>query len=89
VLGYVHVSAVVSERPQGQRRLLREGAQRAGRLTEVGAARVGCAVCIDVANEAMQMTRSGASVRDIRAAIEPNGIGRVGHTPTPMPHAGH
>ena len=47
-----------------------------------------CAVCIDVANEAMQMTRSGASVTDIRTAIEKkwNRPGS-GHTPTPMPHA--
>ena len=49
-----------------------------------------CAVCLDVANEAMQMTRSGASVTDIRAAIEKkwNRPGS-GHTPTPMPHADH
>jgi hypothetical protein len=49
-----------------------------------------CAVCIDVANEAMQMTRSGASVTDIRTAIEKkwNRPGS-GHTPTPMPHSGH
>jgi len=30
------------------------------------------AVCIDVANEAMQMTRSGASVRDIARRSKPN-----------------
>ena len=29
-----------------------------------------CAVYLDVANEAMQMTRSGASVREVRAAME-------------------
>src|SRR3954471_19313799 len=47
-----------------------------------------CAVCIDVANEAMQMTHSGASVTAIRSAIESkwNRPGN-GHTPTPMPHA--
>ena len=61
-----------------------------GDVTEWEPHGLDCAVCIDVANEAMQMTRSGASVRDIRAAIEAkwNRPGS-GHTPTPMPHAGH
>jgi hypothetical protein len=59
-----------------------------GDVTEWEPHGLDCAVCIDVANEAMQMTRSGASVRDIRAAIEKkwNRPGS-GHTPTPMPHA--
>jgi len=61
-----------------------------GDVTEWEPHGLDCAVCIDVANEAMQMTRSGASVRDIRAAIESkwNRPGS-GHTPTPMPHSGH
>jgi hypothetical protein len=61
-----------------------------GDVTEWEPHGLDCAVCIDVANEAMQMTRSGAGVRDIRAAIEAkwNRPGS-GHTPTPMPHAGH
>src|SRR4249919_185660 len=61
-----------------------------GDVTEWEPHGLDCAVCLDVANEAMQMTRSGASVRDIRAAIEAkwNRPGS-GHTPTPMPHAGH
>ena len=61
-----------------------------GDVTEWEPHGLDCAVCLDVANEAMQMTRSGASVRDIRAAIEAkwNKPGS-GHTPTPMPHAGH
>jgi hypothetical protein len=43
-----------------------------------------CAVCLDVANEAMQMNRSGASVRDIRSAIEKKWSSPTsGHTPTP------
>jgi hypothetical protein len=47
-----------------------------------------CAVCLDVANEAMQMHRSGASVRDIRAAIEKKWSSPTsGHTPTPPPPA--
>jgi hypothetical protein len=61
-----------------------------GDVTEWEPHGLDCAVCIDVANEAMQMTRSGADVRDIRKAIEAkwNRPGS-GHTPTPMPHAGH
>jgi hypothetical protein len=61
-----------------------------GDVTEWEPHGLDCAVCIDVANEAMQMTRSGASVTDIRKAIEAkwNRPG-AGHTPTPMPHTGH
>jgi hypothetical protein len=61
-----------------------------GDVTEWEPHGLDCAVCLDVANEAMQMTRSGASVRDIRAAVEAkwNRPGS-GHTPTPMPHSGH
>jgi len=47
-----------------------------------------CTVCIDVATEARQMYSSGASVRDIRAAIEKKWTGfNGGHTPTPTPPA--
>jgi uncharacterized protein with PCYCGC motif len=62
----------------------------AGDVTEWEPHGLDCAVCLDVANEAMQMQRSGASVRDIRAAIEKkwNRPGS-GHTPTPMPHTDH
>ena len=43
-----------------------------------------CTVCIDVATEARQMFTSGASVRDIRAAVEKKWAGfNGGHTPTP------
>ena len=61
-----------------------------GDVTEWEPHGLDCAVCIDVANEAMQMTRSGASVADIRKAIEAkwNRPGS-GHTPTPMPHSTH
>ena len=49
-----------------------------------------CAVCIDVATEARQMFSSGASVRDIRAAVEKKYAGfNGGHTPTPQPPKGH
>jgi len=43
-----------------------------------------CAVCLDVAQKSMQMYASGASVGDIRAAIEKEWSGRAtNHTPTP------
>ena len=45
-----------------------------------------CAVCIDVATEARTMFNSGASIRDIRAAVEKKFAGfNGGHTPTPQP----
>jgi uncharacterized protein with PCYCGC motif len=47
-----------------------------------------CAVCIDVATEARQMFTSGASARDIRAAVEKKWASfHGGHTPTPQPPA--
>jgi Protein of unknown function with PCYCGC motif len=45
-----------------------------------------CTVCIDVATEARQMHASGASVKEIRAAVEKRWAGfNGGHTPTPQP----
>jgi hypothetical protein len=48
-----------------------------------------CTVCIDVATQAQQMFASGASVRDIRAAVEAKwsaqGAQSHAHTPTPEP----
>jgi hypothetical protein len=48
-----------------------------------------CAVCLDVAQQAMQMHASGASVRDIRAAVEKKWSAQAAqshtHTPTPEP----
>lgn len=45
-----------------------------------------CAVCIDVATKSAQMFASGASVRDIRAAIEKEyAPSATYHTPTPEP----
>jgi len=45
-----------------------------------------CQVCIDVGQQAMQMYASGASVRDIRVAIEKKYAGQYqNHTPTPQP----
>ena len=50
-----------------------------GDVTEWEPHGLDCAVCLDVANEAMQMTRSGASVTDIRARdrkeVEPSRLG--------------
>jgi hypothetical protein len=49
---------------------------------------VECTVCIDVANRSRQMYTSGASVRDIRAAIEKEfGPHSPRQTPTPAPPA--
>lgn len=47
----------------------------------------GCAVCIDVAREAMQLYASGADVVSIRAAIERKWTpgNAAGKTPTPFP----
>jgi hypothetical protein len=51
---------------------------------------VECAVCIDVATRARQMHASGASVRDIRAAVEKEfGPHFPTMTPTPEPAAAH
>ncbi len=48
-----------------------------------------CTVCLDVASEARQMYSSGASVKDIRAAIEKRWAATSSqqhtHTPTPTP----
>jgi hypothetical protein len=43
-----------------------------------------CQVCIDVGQQAMQMYSSGASVRQIRTAVEQKYAGQYqNHTPTP------
>jgi hypothetical protein len=59
-----------------------------GDVTEWDEHGVECTVCIDVANRSRQMHASGASVRDIRSAIEKE-FGPVfpGRTPTPAPHS--
>jgi len=50
-----------------------------------------CQVCLDVATQASQMFSSGASVRDIRAAVEKKWAAQSQqmhtHTPTPDPPA--
>jgi hypothetical protein len=47
-----------------------------------------CDVCLDVAQQAMQMHNSGASLAAIRAAIEKTHADHTYHTPTPMPPKG-
>jgi len=47
---------------------------------------MGCAVCIDVARDSMQLHASGASVRDVRSSIESKYSDRFPRmTPTPAP----
>jgi hypothetical protein len=47
-----------------------------------------CQVCIDVGQQSMQMYSSGASVSQIRTAIEQKYAGKYqSHTPTPQPPA--
>jgi uncharacterized protein with PCYCGC motif len=51
---------------------------------------VECAVCIDVATRSRQLLASGASVQDIRAAIEREFVPSAQTmTPTPKPPAAH
>jgi hypothetical protein len=56
-----------------------------GDVTEWEPHGLDCAVCLDVATEARQMFTSGASARDIRAAIEKKWAGQPNHTPTALP----
>jgi hypothetical protein len=57
-----------------------------GDVTEWEPHGLDCTVCLDVATEARQMFTSGASARDIRAAIEKKWAGQYpNHTPTAQP----
>lgn len=60
----------------------------AGRVTAWEPHGVSCEVCLDVANESRRMYASGASVRQIRAAIEQKyrPLSQT-MTPTPMPQS--
>lgn len=62
-----------------------------GRVTAWDHHGIECSVCLDVAYSSMQMKNSGASVADIRAAIDRK-FKSDGHshggTPTPMPPKG-
>jgi hypothetical protein len=61
----------------------------AGDVTEWEPHGLECTVCLDVASDARQMYTSGASVRDIRAAVEKKWAAQSAqthtHTPTPQP----
>ena len=47
---------------------------------------MGCAICIDVARDSMQLRASGASVGDVRSAVESKYAARFPRmTPTPTP----
>ena len=58
-----------------------------GNVLEWNAHSFGCAICVDVAREAMQLYSSGADVVSIRAAIERRWMpgNAAGKTPTPHP----
>jgi hypothetical protein len=58
-----------------------------GKVTEWTTHGLICEVCIDVAQQAMQMHNSGASLAEIRAAIDKRYAASPTHTPTPMPPA--
>ena len=59
-----------------------------GRVVEWDSHGYGCAVCIDVARDAMQMFNAGATVTSIRAAIDAKYASRFpSTTPTPKPPA--
>jgi hypothetical protein len=62
----------------------------AGDVVEWDEHGVECAVCIDVANRSRQMHASGASVRDIRAAVDKEFAPVYpGKMATPAPPAAH
>lgn len=59
------------------------------RVTQWETHAIGCEVCIDVANDAMQMHNSGASVSAIREAVDKKFAPHYeNHTPTPKPKRG-
>jgi hypothetical protein len=62
------------------------GRDKNGDVTQWEPHGLDCTVCIDVATQARQMFTSGASITDIRAAVEKKYAGfNGGHTPTPQP----
>jgi hypothetical protein len=59
------------------------------RVTQWDTHAIGCMVCIDVANDALQMHNSGASVSAIRSTIDKKYAPHYDtHTPTPKPKTG-
>ena len=62
------------------------GRDAKGHVTDWEYHGMGCEVCIDIGQQAMQMHNSGASVAEIRAAIDQRyGTNSRPHTPTPNP----
>lgn len=60
----------------------------AGNVTQWDTHGFGCAICVDVARESMQLYNSGADVQSIRAAIERKWTPQSqSKTPTPLPPA--
>ncbi len=60
-----------------------------GQVTQWDAHALHCQICLDVARDALQMHRSGASVAQIRAAVDQKYAGPgVPQTPTPAPPRG-
>jgi hypothetical protein len=62
------------------------GRDTSGDVTQWEPHGLDCAVCIDVATQAREMFSKGASLTEIRAAVEKKYAGfSGGHTPTPQP----
>jgi hypothetical protein len=65
------------------------GRDAKGHVTDWEFHGMGCEVCIDIGQQAMQMHNSGASVAEIRAAVDKRyGTDSRPHTPTPAPPKG-
>jgi len=65
------------------------GRDSSGAVTQWDTHALGCQICLDVARDALQMHRAGASVAAIRAAIDQKYAGPgVPQTPTPAPPRG-
>jgi Protein of unknown function with PCYCGC motif len=63
------------------------GRDAKGQVTAWDTHGLGCEICIDVAQQAMQMHNSGASLPEIRAAVDKRYAAIAHRTPTPMPPA--
>lgn len=74
---------------QGNHDCFVAGRDSEGNVTQWDAHALHCQICLDVARDALQMHRSGATVAAIRAAIDQKYAGPgVPQTPTPAPPRG-
>jgi len=73
---------------QGNHDCFVAGRDSGGRVTQWDAHGIGCQVCIDVGYQAMLLHSRGASVAEIRAAIDSQYASSPFRTPTPVPPAG-